>query len=332
MWELFMNKATAIAGSNIAFVKYWGKLNSELRLPLNGSISMTLDNATTTTTVDFLDYLSADELYLNDTLADETTTARVSKHLDQIRKISNSVLYARISSQNSFPTGAGIASSASSFAALTTAACKALDLQVSKEELSRLSRLGSGSACRSIYGGFVEWLPGGRHEDSYAQQISPPDHWNLADIVTVVSDEHKEIPSTKGHTLAQNSPFLLTRLGTLQTTLSLTKAAICNKDFSALGILLESEAFSLHAIAMTSDPGILYWTPATVRLIHQIRKWRTEGLQAYFTIDAGPNIHIITLTETVPAILERLEKIEEVKKWIVCSPGDGVRLSNSHLF
>lgn len=327
-----MKKETAIAGSNIAFVKYWGNLNSELRLPLNGSISMTLDNATTTTTVEFLEYLSADELYLNEDLADETTTARVSNHLDRIRRIGNSILFARISSQNSFPTGTGIASSASSFAALTAAACKALDLQVSKEELSRLSRLGSGSACRSVYGGFVEWLPGGRHEDSYAYQIAPQDHWNLADIVAVVSDEHKEITSAKGHTLAQDSPFLLTRLGTLQSTLSLTKAAISNKDLSALGALLESEAFSLHAIAMTSDPEILYWTPATVNLIHQIRKWRIDGLQAYFTIDAGPNIHIITLTETVPAVLERLEKIKEVKKWIVCGPGEGVKFSNSHLF
>ena len=188
-----MKKSTAKAGSNIAFVKYWGNANDELRIPMNGSISMTLDAAQTITTVEFSADLDRDILVLNEEDAGEKATARASKHLDHLRELAGTDLRARIVSRNTFPTGAGIASSASGFACLTMAAAGALGLELDTPELSRIARLGSGSASRSIDGGFVEWIPGDSHESSYAVELAPADHWDLVDIIAIVSQDEKDV-------------------------------------------------------------------------------------------------------------------------------------------
>ena len=220
-------KASARAGANIAFVKYWGQADPELNLPLNNSLSMTLDNAFTLTTVEFTPDLAADVFVLNGEPAGATATLRVTSHLDRLRALAaarpeagsrldpnsdpampSPGWRAQVASRNSFPTGAGIASSASGFAALTVAAAAALGLHLTPAELSALARLASGSACRSLHGGYVEWLAGTGHTDSYAVQIAPPEHWRLMDAVAVVSGEAKEVPSEMGHRLAGTSPFL----------------------------------------------------------------------------------------------------------------------------
>ena len=339
-----MPKATAIAGSNIAFVKYWGNLDPDLRLPLNGSLSMTLDAARTTTTVEFSPALGADELMLNDEPASPAALARASQHLDRIRGLGGVEHRARIASRNTFPADAGIASSASGFAALTVAACAALGLKLPARELSCLARLASGSASRSIFGGFVEWLPGGRHEDSFARQIAPPDHWQLADVIAVVSTKAKETSSSAGHRAAPTSPFLTCRLAALQGTLARTRSAILERDLDALGRELEADALSLHAVAMTASPSALYWQPATVAIMHAVRAWREDrgsredrgwredGLPAYFTIDAGPNVHVITAGEHARAVAARLRQVLGVLRTIVCGPGAGARTCDEHLF
>lgn len=323
-----MSKATAIAGSNIAFVKYWGNLNDELRIPMNGSISMTLDAAHTITTVEFSAAYKADELIINEKPADAPAVARASNHLNHIRQLADTTLKARIVSQNSFPTGAGIASSASGFAALTKAAAGALNLQLSNIELSKLARLGSGSASRSIDGGFVEWFPGGQHDTSYAVQIASPDHWDLVDVIAIVSAEEKKVGSTAGHPLAHTSPFYQARLGELQTTLSRMRTAIFERDFPTFGEILEEEAISLHVASMTSRPSILYWNAGTVTLMHALRAWRDEGDEAlgYFTMDAGPNVHILTEKQYVPALLEKLKTVTYVQDVLVCNAGPAARL------
>lgn len=328
-------KATAVAGSNIAFVKYWGNLDDSLRLPMNGSLSMTLDAATTTTTIQFDATYKMDRLTLNNRRADQTATLRASRHLDHLRQIANIDLPAKIVSENSFPTGAGIASSASGFAALTVAAAHALGLDLSETELSRLARLGSGSASRSIAGGFVEWFPGGRHEDSFAQQIAPPDHWDLVDIIAIISSEEKEVGSTAGHPLAHTSPFYQARLGELQTTLPLMRRALLERDLPTLGELLEAEAISLHVAAMTSRPRVLYWNGGTITLMHKLQEWRQgnrDTAVGYFTIDAGPNIHIITTSTHVPALLEKLKSLDCVQNTLICHPGRGAHPIETHLF
>ncbi|HET6444583.1 MAG TPA: diphosphomevalonate decarboxylase [candidate division Zixibacteria bacterium] len=321
-------KATAIAGSNIAFIKYWGNQDDDLRIPMNGSISMTLDAAHTTTNVEFNPNLADDSFTLNGSHVNRKATARVSKHLDHIRKIANSNLKAVVSSQNSFPTGAGIASSASGFAALTVAASKALRLDLTRSELGRIARLGSGSACRSIDGGFVEWHPGGSHEDSYAVPIAPSDHWDLVDIVAIISSEHKDYGSSTGHTLAHSSPFYQARLGRVGDSLAQVRQAILEKDFAALGRLIEEEAIQLHVTAMTSIPSVLYWRAGTLNVIHALRSWRKSDpfVPGYFTIDAGANVHIISERKSVPALLENLKTVDGVEEMLVSHIGGEARV------
>lgn len=325
-------KATAIAGSNIAFIKYWGNYNDELRIPMNGSISMTLDNATTTTTVEFKPDLNNDQLLLNNQPANNESLSRVSKHLDYIRKLAETNMKANIISKNNFPTGAGIASSASGFAALTVAACGALEMKLSNIELSKIARLGSGSACRSIDGGFVEWYPGGRHQDSYAEPFAPKDHWDLIDLIAVVSDQHKTVGSSAGHPLSITSPFYQARLGNLQRNLQQVRNAIMDRDFPTFGELIEAEAISLHVAAMTSNPSIIYWQAGSLNIIHALRNWRAEDSKSigYFTMDAGPNVHVITERKYKSNLLEKLKTLDGIKDVIVCGVGSEAHLINEN--
>lgn len=325
------HKATAVAGSNIALIKYWGNSDAALRIPTNNSLSMTLDTAQTTTTVIFAPEFTADELILNGKPAAATAVARASTHLDHIRQRGGVAWRGHVVSHNSFPTGAGIASSASGFAALTVAACGALGLAADHAELSRLARLGSGSACRSIDGGFVEWQAGGRHADSFAAPIAPPEHWDLVDVIAIVAAAEKDVSSTQGHALAPTSPYFQARLGELQLNLQRVRAAIFARDLAALGEHIEAEAISLHVMMMTSRPSILYWTEGTIALMHALRRWRRAGIEAYFTMDAGPNVHIITERSTVPALLEKLKEIPQVADTLVCGVGGAARLLETHL-
>ncbi|GAB4412348.1 MAG: diphosphomevalonate decarboxylase [Anaerolineales bacterium] len=319
-------KATATAGSNIAIVKYWGARDAALNLPANGSISLTLDAARTTTTVRFDPALKSDALVLNGREAGGAALARVSAHLDRLRALAGVRVPALVATANTFPEGAGIASSASGFAALTVAAAAALRLRLSERELSALARLGSGSACRSVIGGWAEWLPGTAHEDSYAVQVAPPEHWDVRDLVVVVSTEAKAVPSAKGHERAASSPLFEARLRQVERALPAVRRAILERDFHALGVLAEADALSMHSVMLTSAPPLLYWLPATVELIRQVWQWRAEGLPCYFTIDAGPNVHILTLPEAVPHVAARLQALPYVRLIIPCGPGSAPRL------
>ena len=319
-------RATATAGSNIAIVKYWGARDLALNLPANGSISLTLDAARTTTTVDFAPAYEADALVLNGREVGGTALARVSAHLDRLRALAGVNLRARVETANTFPEGSGIASSASGFAALTVAAAAALGLRLSERELSRLARLGSGSACRSIIGGWAEWLAGTCDEDSYAVQVAPPEHWNVRDLVAVISAEPKAVPSAKGHERAASSPLFEARLRQVEEALPAVRRAILEREFHALGVLAEADALSMHAIMLTSAPPLLYWLPATVELIRQVWQWRLEGLPCYFTIDAGPNVHVLTLPQAVAHVAERLRALPFVRQVIPCGPGPAPRV------
>src|SRR3989344_3339050 len=205
-------KQTAIGPSNIAFTKYWGKKSEELRLPENGSVSMTLSHLLTTTTVEFSEKYNKDKITLDGEELNQSKAERGIKHLDRIRKIANINLKAKVVSNHNFPSGTGLSSSASGFAALTLAASKAAGLNLSEKDLSILARQGSGSACRSIPSGFVEWLDGDTSETSYAKQIFPSNYWAIADVVAVVSEGKKEVPTSLGQQSASSSPFMAVRL------------------------------------------------------------------------------------------------------------------------
>jgi len=328
-----MKKATAVASSNIAFVKYWGKRDESLRLPLNSSLSMVLSQATTTTTVDFVPDLSRDEVTIESHAAETVVRARVVAHLDRIRQTAGVETRARVASRSSFPRDAGMASSASGFAALTLAATKAAGLELSLRELSCLARLGSGSAARSISGGFVEWHAGQGHESSWGEQIAPPEHWpELRDIVAIVEEEPKAPGSTEGMALARTSPHLAARLALIGERLSRARQAILERDLGALGQVSEEEAIELHLIAMSSRPPIFYWRPATLALMHQVLAWRSKGLAVYFTMDAGPNVHLLCEEEDAGPLIAALEEMPNVRQIMVNSPGLGAHLRPEHLF
>ena len=328
-----MNKATAVACSNIAFVKYWGKRHESLRLPLNSSLSMALSEATTTTTLAFAPGLSRDEITIDGQAAEEAGRARVVAHLDRIRQMAGIEGRARVISCNKFPPDAGIASSASGFAALTLAATKAAGLELSVCELSRLARLGSGSAARSIPGGFVEWRAGQGHESSLGEQVAPPEHWpELRDIVALLESGPKPVGSTQGMALAQTSPHLAARLALIPERLGRARQAILDRDLATLGEVSEEEAIELHLIAISSRPPIFYWMPATLGLIRRVLAWRSAGLEAYFTIDAGPNVHLLCEEKDAGPIVSALEEMPDVRGIIVNAPGFGAHLCSRHLF
>lgn len=328
-------KATIRAGSNIAFIKYWGVDDAMLNLPQNNSISMTLADAHTTTTVEWSDdpRLTTDDICLDGTQLDAQKGARLVGHLDRIRALAGVDYRARVVSQNNFPMASGIASSASGFAALTAAACAALDLPLPASRLSALARRGSGSASRSLFGGFVEWERGQDDATSVAHQLHPSEHWLLYDVVAVVSGAEKAVSSEQGHRLAKSSPLNGGRVASLPQALAEVRSGLAQRDLSRLGPVIEQDALAMHAVMMTSSPALFYWQPGTLEIIQAIYQWRArDGVQAYFTIDAGPNLHIICEAETVATVKARLCTLASVQQLIVSRPGPAPLLLNEHLF
>ncbi|MEK9169293.1 MAG: diphosphomevalonate decarboxylase, partial [Patescibacteria group bacterium] len=318
-------KATTIAPSNIAFIKYWGKKDEELKLPENSSISMNLSNLITTTTVEFNPEFKKD-LVVIDNKIDVKESNRVIKHLDLIRKKANIFLKAKVVSNNNFPDGTGLSSSASGFSALTLAATKATSLNLQESELSILARQGSGSACRSIPDGFVEWV------GEEAKSLYPPEYWAIVDVVAIISQEKKETSSTDGQKFASTSPFFQTRLNNINEKIIRLKEALETKNFTEFGKIVESEALELHAIMLTSTPSLIYWQPETIKLMKLVKKWRSKGLEVYFTINTGQDIHLIIEEKNTKELVKKLKDIKEVKNIIVNSPAVGARLTEKHLF
>ncbi|GAB4417323.1 MAG: diphosphomevalonate decarboxylase [Anaerolineales bacterium] len=318
--------ATALAHPNIAFIKYWGNRDQTLRLPVSGSISMNLDGLFTRTTVSFSASNRNDSLRINNRPVRGPGLERVSHILDLIRELAQIDLYAKISSENNFPSGAGIASSASAFAALALAGSQAAGLDLNEAQLSRLARRGSGSACRSIPGGFVEWYAGKAEEDSYAQSIAPPEHWDLADCVAIVSAGHKKTGSTQGHALAPTSPLQQARIDDAPRRLELCRRAILERDFAALAGIVELDSDMMHAVMMTSTPALFYWQPVSLAVMESVRKWRQEGLDVCYTVDAGPNVHILCKREQVEVVERRARKIAGVQDVLVATAGGPARL------
>lgn len=331
----FGSKATARAGSNIAFIKYWGAANAAINLPLSNSISMTLADAHTTTTVEWLPapQLPQDEIMLDGTRLDERAAARLVRHLDRIRALAATNQRARVVSRNNFPMASGIASSASGFAALSVAGCAAIGLELDATRLSALARLGSGSASRSLFGGFVEWEQGTDDASSVAHMLYPPEHWELRDVVAVVSSGAKAVSSEHGHTLAATSPLNDGRIASLPCALEDVRDAIALRDLRLLGPAIERDALAMHGVMMTGTPSLLYWQPGTLEIVHAVRTWRhQDSLPVYFTIDAGPNVHLICEAAHAAEVEARALALPSVEKVIASRPGDAPQLLSTHLF
>lgn len=326
-----MNKATARAHSNIAFIKYWGRIDEGLRLPTNGSISMNLSNLFTTTTVEFAEGFHEDDC-LVDNAADTQASARISQHLDRVRKMAGSSLKARVVSNNNFPTGTGLSSSASGFAALTVASVAAMGLHLSERELSILARLGSGSASRSIPEGFVEWVKGNTNESSFSQTIYSKDHWDIVDFVVIVSEEKKDIATSEGQKRVESSIFFQNRLDHIQGKIVKCKEYISQREFSSFGKLMEMEALELHAIMITSWPSLIYWLPQSLYVMRSVKKWREEGLEVYFTVNTGQDVHIICQAKDKDVIASKIDTLKGILKVIPNTASVGTSIIQEHLF
>jgi diphosphomevalonate decarboxylase len=336
-----MRKATAQASSDVALVKYWGKKDEVLRLPENGSISMILDGLDTVTTVEFHTDGTQSTVTINDE-EDVEESRRVLKHIERIKaeavkrnaltEQEAAQLTVTVVSSNTFPKGTGLSSSGSGFAALTRAALEALNVELSTKEQSILARQGSGTACRCMESGFVEWLDGDTSDTSYSVSIHDQAYWDIRDVIVVVDKGKKRVSSTEGHQAAQSSPFYQARLTHIHQKLSDVKAALAQKDFTALGELVEAEALEFHSILLTSQPSMIAWYPGSIEVMLAVQQLRREDIPAYFTINTGFNVHVLTLPESQHQVEERLQQLSLVKETLIAHVGKAPRITTDHLF
>lgn len=317
------NMVTCTAPVNIAVVKYWGKRNEELILPINSSLSVTLhqDQLKTTTTVATSRSFEADRIWLNGK-EEDINHPRLQSCLREIRRLArkrrNDTNHGldvaglshkvHICSINNFPTAAGLASSAAGFACLVYTLARVFGAE---GELSAIARQGSGSACRSMYGGFVQWIQGLRDDgkDSLAQQVEPESHWpELSILVLVVSADRKPIGSTSGmQTSVKTSALLKHRAEcVVPKRMSDMIEAVCQKDFTTFAELTMKDSNQFHATCLDTYPPIFYLNNVSqqiINVVHRYNKHYGETRVAY-TFDAGPNAVIFTLEQYVPEFVE----------------------------
>ena len=319
-------KATALAHPNIAFIKYWGLKDEAKRIPANDSISMNIGCLSTRTTVVFDATFTADTLTLNAQNITGPALQRVGAFLDHLRHTTGSQHFAHVHSENNFPLGAGLASSASAFAALALAGTAALGFHLSEKELSSLARFGSGSACRSIPGGFVEWHTDPLTGESFASSFASADHWKLVDLIAILSKEHKLVGSEAGMISAPSSPLQEARVQDAPHRLDLCRQAILARNFNALAKVTELDCNMMHAVMMTSDPPLFYWHPASLLIMKAVKEWQKQGIPVTYTLDAGPNVHVICPQETMREILARLRQFPMVIDILKGMPAGPARL------
>ncbi|MRG85706.1 diphosphomevalonate decarboxylase [Salinibacillus xinjiangensis] len=320
-------KAVAQAHTNIALIKYWGKRDEALFLPMNSSLSITLDRFYTTTGVQFCKDLSKDIFMLNGELVNEQELAKMTRFLDIIRNYAGVQEHAIINSTNKVPTAAGFASSASGYAAVAAASTKALGLELGGKELSMLARRGSGSATRSIFGGYVEWQKGEREDgsDSYAKQILGEKEWGLTILSVLLESKCKKVSSREGmKRTVETSPFYSGWLDTVEHDIYSAKEAIRNHDFDQLGKVSEANALKMHATMLGATPPFTYWQSGTLAVMERIQELREEGISAYFTIDAGPNVKVLCMPNDEERVRAALLHMSEVEDIYSCHPGPGI--------
>lgn len=306
--------ATAVAHANIALIKYWGKRDPGLNLPAVGSLSITLQALETRTTIAFEPGLDRDRVWLNGREAG-AGAERVTATLDLLRAAAGSDDRARVRSSNNFPTAAGLASSASGFAALVVAADAALGLSLPPARLSEYARRGSGSAARSIFGGFAEMARGERADgaDAVAAPLLEPEDWDLRAVIALTDRGAKQQGSTGGMELtASSSPYFADWVEGQESDLRAARRAVEARDFERLAELSEWSCLKMHATAMAAHPGIVYWNGATVEALHRVRALRAAGEAVFFTIDAGPQLKAICLPEAVDTVAGALGEIPGV--------------------
>lgn len=324
--------ATYEAPPNIALVKYWGVRDAELGLPFNSSLSVTLDRLRSRTSVRFDDALSEDAVELNGAPAIGSPRRAVVEFLDRVRAVAGISGRATVRSENNFPTASGLASSASGFAALAGAASAAAGLHLSDRALSQLARFGSGSASRSIFGGFVEWRSGERADgkDCYARALYPADHWpELVDVVALIEGAPvKEVRSAVAmQSTVRTSPAYAARLAALPARIDRMRRAIGARDAARLFPLVMEECDSFREVCETTRPPLDYLTAASRAVLAEVREAnRAAGRPiAAYTHDAGAHVHVFTLERHAAALRRRFGRLPGVRSTLLVRPGPGAR-------
>ncbi|HJC68449.1 diphosphomevalonate decarboxylase [Brachybacterium sp. EE-P12] len=319
-----MTRATARAHPNIALVKYWGKRDEELMLPAAGSLSLTLDAFATTTTVALEgtdDEAAADSFTLNGAAATPAQATRVTRFLDLVRERAGSTARAVVTSHNEAPTGAGLASSASGFAALAVASAAAYGLDLDRTELSRLARRGSGSATRSLVDGLALWHAGHDDASSFAEPIEGP---AISMTIVTVDAAEKAVSSREAmRRTAATSPYYAGWVESTTRSLQEMSSACRAGDFTRIGEITESNALRMHAAIEACEPPVRYLRAGSIAVFDAVEQLRADGVESYATADAGPNVVVISRPEDAPAVAEHLDHLGQVR---VVGAGPGARL------
>jgi len=320
-----VSTTTARACANIALVKYWGKRDARLNLPAAGSLSLTLDALVTTTQVTFDPALADDELVLDGAPARPGELARTRAFLDLVRAAAAITTRARVVSKNEFPTASGLASSASGYAALAVAAAGAAGIALGPRALSILARQGSGSAARSLFGGFVRMHAGRADDgsDAFAEPLGSPLTTRVRMVIAVVGGG---APKTHGsrdameHTAA-TSPLYRAWLELVPRDLAAAEAALAAGDLAQLGAITEGNALAMHASALAARPAVVYWQPATLAALAEVRALRAGGHVAWATMDAGPHVKVLTTADDATGVAAAMRKVPGVTEVSISAAG-----------
>lgn len=321
--------ATAKANTNIALVKYWGKKDQDLIIPQTDSLSLTLNEFYTTTTVNFDNHLTSDLVAIDQHILSKKEAKKVVHVLDIVRQLSGIKSFARVDSINHVPTAAGLASSASAFAALAGAASTAAGLNLSSRDLSRLARRGSGSATRSIYGGLVEWQKGTDDDSSFAQPVLENVDFPIEMLAVLVDTKKKKVSSRSGMQFSvETSPYYDAWRQVVANDMVAIKKAIKAKDIDQIGHIAEENALRMHALTFSADPGFTYFNGETLTIIKAVEDLRNQGVNCYYTMDAGPNVKVIYDRGNRSKIVEKLSNIVGSERLVVSQPGPGIKIWN----
>ena len=323
-------KSYARAGANIALVKYWGKKQEDLKIPYNSSLSMTLEGLYTDTGICFHTGME-DVFYLNGQRQGQAETQKISLFLDRFRQLSGKREKVFISSYNNFPTAAGLASSASGYAALTAAAGHLFLPELSDRSLSCLARKGSGSACRSLFGGFVVWHAGNSDENSYAEPLAPADDYAM--LILILNSGKKSLPSTAGmKTVVDYSVFYPAWVTQAEQDFAAMCQAVLDGDFSRMGEIAEANCLKMHATTWGCPEPFSYLQPESFLAMERVRRLRQKGLEAYFTIDAGPNVKIFCRRADLAQVIREMQKYYAKEQLLPTYAGAGYQIKECESF
>ncbi len=318
---------------NFALIKYWGKRDDTLNLPSTSSLSISVKELYTITEARFVSNEGDDEISINKETLHDKESGKILTHLQFLKNYFKKQGSFIIKSENNFPRNAGLASSASGFCALTTACILAMEKQwKSTDELSILCRRGSGSSCRSLYGGFVLWDKGKALDghDSVSKPLFDENHWSdLRCMVVCISNQEKEMSSSAGMKHSkETSAFYEHWVSSHENDLLKTIEYIKDKNFLSLAEIIEYNCMKMFAVHLSSFPPILYWLPETIRLLHLLKKLKAEGFHLGYTLDAGPQVKILVHKKDCESLQKIITKNIQYSLSITSEIGEGMKILN----